>query len=294
MPRAKPSRADAFGSLLGTAKPELASPGPSAVALDQIRVRARQPRRHFDEGSLASLAQSIREQGVLQPVLLRQTDRDYELIAGERRVRAARLAGLSEVPAVVRDASDEEADVLAALENLQREDLNPLDEVEATLTIVARELCVPVDEVVPLLHAQRRTPDPQTVTRLDGVFARLGRGTWRSFATNKAGVLRFPPELLELMRQGSLEYTRAAALSRVKDDALRAELICRTLEENLSVREIASAAKPPPTEATQLRRVRDLLDERQVARLGVRERKRIHTLLDELETILNGAQGQRS
>lgn len=290
MPKAtKPRRADAFGSLLGTTKLDLAPPGPSAVPLDQIRVRARQPRRHFDEASLASLAESVRGQGVLQPVLLRRVEQGYELIAGERRVRAARLVGLSEIPALVREIGDEEADVMAALENLQREDLNPLDEVEATLTIVARELRVRVDEVVPLLHAQRRAPDEETAARLDAVFARLGRGTWRSFAANKVGVLRFAPELLDLMRAGRLEYTRAAALSRVKDAHLRAELIRRTLEENLGVREIAAAARPPRAEDTPLRRVRELLDERQMARLGERDRKRAQQLLGELEALLSGS-----
>lgn len=279
------SRADAFGSLLGGV--EETAPAVTAVALDRITVRAGQPRRYFDEDSLASLAQSVREQGVLQPVLLRSAGDGYELIAGERRVRAARLAGLGEIPATVRQVTEEEADVLAALENLQREDLNPLDEVEATLTIVARELGMPVGEVVPLLHAQRRAPQPDAVERLDRIFARLGRGGWRSFASNKVGVLRFAPDLLDLMRQGRLEYTRAAALARVKDTRLRAALTRRTLSEGLGVREIAAAAKPQGSGKSQLERVRALLDERAVTRLGGPARSRVEELLSELEDLLS-------
>lgn len=287
---AKRSRADAFGSLLGSL-PDLSpasTPAISAVPLLHIRVRPSQPRRHFGEAALASLVQSVREQGVLQPVLVRPVTGGYELIAGERRVRAAQAAGLTEIPALVRDATDEQADLLAALENLQREDLNPLDEVDATLTIVARQLNIPHADVLPLLHAQRRTPQPEVAEQLDAVFSQLGRGTWRSFASNKAGVLRFPPDLLDLMRQGTLEYTRAAALARIKNENLRLSLTQRTLTEAMSVRDIALAAKPERAVPGQIGRLRTLLDERRIAQLGKTEQVRIKALLEELEGLLSG------
>ena len=293
MPKpAKRSRADAFGSLLGVVE-DIPTPA-SSVALDKIKLRGQQPRRYFNEDALASLAQSIAEQGVLQPVLVRKVGTGFELIAGERRVRAARQAGLTEIPATVREVSDEEADVLAALENLQREDLNPLDEVEATLTIVARDLGVDREEVVPLLHQQRRAPQPEVVEKLDRLFSRLGRGSWRSFASNKAGVLRFPPELLSLMRDGRLEYTRAAALARVKEEVLRAHLLQQTLDENLGVREITALARPRQTQKTQLNRVRLLLDDRVVARLDQKERGRVEELVGELEALLTGQGPKKS
>lgn len=289
---AKRSRADAFGSLLGTLPDLSPTTGPNiAVPLQQIKVRSNQPRRHFGEAALASLVLSVKEQGVLQPVLLRPVTGGYELIAGERRVRAAQLAGLDEIPAVIRDATDEQADLLAALENLQREDLNPLDEVDATLTIVARQLNIPQTDVLPLLHAQRRAPQPELVEQLDAVFSQLGRGTWRSFASNKAGVLRFPPDLLTHMRQGVLEYTRAAALARIKDETLRLQLTQRTLAEGLSVRDIASAAKPDQPAPEQLKRVKALLDERRMARLGKAEQTRVKALLKELEGIFSSPSG---
>ena len=282
------SRADAFSSLLG-GLPDVAESGPGTVqdvALDRIRVRPGQPRRYFDEGALAALSESVREQGVLQPVLLRPVDGDYELVAGERRVRAARLAGLSTVPAVVREVAEQDVPLLAALENLQRQDLNPLDEVEAILTVTAQRLGVAPPEVLPLLHAQRRAPDPATTATLDALFAQLGRGGWASFAANRAGVLRFPPDLLDLMRAGRLEYTRAAALARVKDEAQRRALTERALAEHLGVREIAAALKAPAADLSQLRRVRGLLDERRVATLSRKDQGRVGRLLEELEGLL--------
>ena len=284
-------RADAFSSLLGSL-PDAAT-SVQNVALSDIQVRAAQPRRFFEPEALEALAESIRQQGVLQPVLLRPVSGGYELIAGERRVRAARLAGLSSVPATVRETPDEEVLLLAALENLQRQDLNPLDEVEATITIAAQELGVERSEVVPLLHAQRRSPDTVITEKLDRLFMTLGRGSWKSFAANKAGVLKFPDELLELLRAGTLEYTRAAALARIKNPEQRALLLARTVKEGLGVREILAASKAPAGETPTYQRVRSLIDARRIEQLSSKERRRVLTLLKELEQLL-GTTGSTS
>lgn len=289
------SRADAFSSLLGGLPESAETVGGAAqgtgavqeVALDRIRVQPGQPRRYFDEAALAALSESVRAQGVLQPVLLRPVGESYELVAGERRVRAAWAAGLSTVPAVVREVADEDVPLLAALENLQRQDLNPLDEVEAILTVTAQRLGISPSEVLPLLHAQRRAPDPATTASLDALFAQLGRGGWASFAANRAGVLRFPSDLLDLMRMGRLEYTRAAALARAKDESQRRALTERALAENLGVRDIAAALKAPAADLSQLRRVRGLMDERRLSALKPRDQGRVGKLLDELERLLN-------
>ncbi|WP_407543540.1 ParB/RepB/Spo0J family partition protein (plasmid) [Deinococcus radiomollis] len=267
-----------------------------SVALSDIQVRAAQPRRSFEPEALEALAESIRQQGVLQPVLLRPVTGGYELIAGERRVRAARLAGLSSVPATVRETPDEEVLLLAALENLQRQDLNPLDEVEATITIAAQHLGVERSEVVPLLHAQRRSPNAAITDRLDRLFMTLGRGSWKSFAANKAGVLKFPDDLLELLRAGTLEYTRAAALARIKSPEQRAQLIARTVQEGLGVREILAASKAPAGEIPTYQRVRSLIDARRIEQLSSKERRRVLTLLTELEQLLgtSGSSSSRS
>ena len=278
-------RADAFSSLLSSL-PDAAT-SVQSVALSDIQVRAAQPRRFFEREALEALAESIRQQGVLQPVLLRPISGGYELIAGERRMRAARLAGLSSVPATVRETPDEEVLLLAALENLQRQDLNPLDEVEAIITITAQKLGVERSEVVPLLHAQRRSPDPAVTEQLDRLFTTLGRSSWKSFAANKAGVLKFPDDLLELLRAGTLEYTRAAALARVKDSEQRAMLTARTVEEGLGVRDILAASKVPRGEKPTFQRLRSLIDARRIEQLGSKERRRVLTLLTELEQLLS-------
>jgi len=130
-------------NLLGPQAPE--SPGtpgaPSTLRLDQLQAGRYQPRTHMDEGALYELAESIRSQGVMQPVLVRTVgpagSGRYEIIAGERRARAARLAGLEEVPVLVREVSDESAAVMALIENMQREDLNPLEEAQGLQRLVA-------------------------------------------------------------------------------------------------------------------------------------------------------------
>ena len=101
------------------------------IPVDAVEPNPYQPRRHFDESSLSELAASIKEKGVLQPITVREKDGGFELVAGERRWRAAQMAGLAEIPAVVRDLADREVMEIALIENLQREDLNPIEEAEA-------------------------------------------------------------------------------------------------------------------------------------------------------------------
>ena len=116
--------------------PTAASGLPTVLPLNQLRPGKYQPRTRMDEGSLYELAESIKSQGVMQPVLVRPVAGGFEIIAGERRVRAARLAGLDEVPVLVKDVADEAAAVMALIENIQREDLNPLEEAQGLQRLV--------------------------------------------------------------------------------------------------------------------------------------------------------------
>ncbi|GHF42381.1 ParB family chromosome partitioning protein [Deinococcus metalli] len=292
MTRAKRSRADAFSSLLG-ALPVAGETG-QTVEIDRIRVLPGQPRRVFDVEAMESLTESIREQGVLQPVLVRPASGGFELIAGERRLRAATAAGLTQIPVVIREVPDDDVLLVAALENLQRQDLNPLDEVEATVTILARELDVATEQVVPLLHAQRRKPHTETTDRIEQVFRRLGRGGWQSFTANKTGVLKFPTELLDLMRTGRLEYTRAAALAKVKDAERRHQLTQQALSDKLSVREINELAKPATLSPMPYQTIKGLIEPRRIEQLGKKDRARVDKLLRELEEILTSDAAFRS
>ena len=155
----------------------------------EVLVPSPQPRKRFE--NLEALAESIREKGVLQPLLVRPLgDGRYAIVAGERRYRAARMAGLSEVPVRVVELSEKEARLLALVENLQREDLNPYEETVGVLALLSEDLGKPVEEVVGLLHRmqnEKRGKATQNVLgspearRVEEVFKALGRMTWESF-----------------------------------------------------------------------------------------------------------------
>ncbi|MEO1184682.1 MAG: ParB/RepB/Spo0J family partition protein, partial [Cyanobacteria bacterium J06636_27] len=123
------------------------------VPLKQIHIAATQPRRYFDPKAISELAESIKQHGILQPLLVRPRARTgYELVAGERRYRAAKECGLKDVPVVIRKLSNEAAFQLALIENLQREDLNPVEETEGILHLLAIRLGKAVEEIPPLLR----------------------------------------------------------------------------------------------------------------------------------------------
>jgi ParB family transcriptional regulator, chromosome partitioning protein len=206
------------------------------IPLNLIEPNPNQPRVHFDEESLSELAASIREIGVLQPILVRAVDEDrYQIVAGERRWRAARRAGLATVPAMVRDV-DEAASVEHALvENLQREDLNPLEEAAAYQQLI---------EDFQLTH--------------DDVAKRVGRS--RAAVTNTLRLLQLPPAVQHLVSENRLSSGHARALLGTPDRALQERLAHLALEESWSVRSVEDAvreavtAAPPTHEPLRTRR----------------------------------------
>ena len=150
------------------------------LSIDEIEPNRDQPRKNFDETALAELADSIREHGVLQPLLVRpMADGSYRLIAGERRYRAARMAGLRDVPVTIREMTDEEESIFALIENLQREDLNAIEEAEGL----------------------KRLIDTFGLTQ-EQAAARVGKS--RTAVTNSLRLLNLPPEIAELVRDGSV------------------------------------------------------------------------------------------
>ena len=184
-------------ALLGPAAPEAAVVGgdvpgaPSHLKLERLQAGKYQPRTRMDEGSLYELAESIKSQGVMQPVLVRPVgapaDGRYEIIAGERRVRAARLAGLDEVPVLVREVPDQAAAVMALVENLQREDLNPLEEAQGLQRLIAE---------FKLTHEQ----------------AAQAVGRSRSAASNLLRLLNLAAPVQQMLLAGDLEMGHARAL----------------------------------------------------------------------------------
>ena len=196
-----------------------AAGGLQEITIASIRPNQFQPRRHFDEAALSELADSIREVGLLQPVLVRVVgDGEYELIAGERRWRAARRAGLHQIPALVRTTDDSSALEHALVENLHRDDLNALEEAAAYQQLI---------EDFGLTHER--------------VAARVGRS--RAAVTNMLRLLQLPPGIQRLLRDGKLEAGHARALLGTPDRAFQEQLAKRAASEGLSVRDVEQAVR---------------------------------------------------
>ena len=224
----------------------------ATVNIDKIRLPAQQPRRYFDPEKLSQLVQSVKEHGILQPLLVRAVGGEYELVAGERRLRAAKEAGLTEVPIITKELSDHQTLQIALLENLQREDLNPVEETEGILELLCMELDLNSGEVISILNqaanAKKRNLDlTENVSRqleiVGLVLQGVGRFTAESFRTSRLPLLNLPDDVLEILRQGQLEYTKARAIAKLKDDGERRELLDKVLNENLSLSEIKQLVK---------------------------------------------------
>ncbi|TSA85498.1 ParB/RepB/Spo0J family partition protein [Deinococcus detaillensis] len=175
---------------------------------------AGQPRRDFDPVKLEQLTSSIREHGVLQPLLVRSVGDRYEIVAGERRWRAAQAAGLQDVPVLVREIDAEQAQQFALIENLQRENLNAIDEVDAKLALVALTLGLsPVaarNRLTQMLRERRSEQPSEQHEALEQLFSVLGE-TWTSFTKNKLRILNWPPAVLKAVRAG-LPFTVAGVI----------------------------------------------------------------------------------
>ncbi len=185
---------------------------PNVLPLAMLQAGKYQPRTRMDEGALAELAESIRKQGVMQPVLVRPVgDGRYEIIAGERRVRAATLAGLAEIPVLVRDVPDESAAVMALIENIQREDLNPFEEAQGV----------------------RRLIDEFHLTHEDAAAA-IGRS--RSATSNLLRLLNLAKPVQTMLLAGDVDMGHARALLAV-DAATQITLANQIVAKRLSVRE---------------------------------------------------------
>ena len=183
------------------------------VKLDELRSNPYQPRQVFNEEALQELADSIKEHGVFQPIIIKKSIKGYEIIAGERRVKASKLAGLDEIPASVRDFTDEEMMEIALLENLQRENLNPMEESRAykklieTLNITQEELA-----------------------------KKLGKS--RSYITNMIGLQNLPSSIQTMISDKKMSMGHARVLSKLENEEQQKELADKITTEGISVREL--------------------------------------------------------
>ncbi|MGA1411602.1 MAG: ParB/RepB/Spo0J family partition protein [Prochlorotrichaceae cyanobacterium] len=222
------------------------------VDLEEIVLPAHQPRRYFSQEAMENLISSIQEHGILSPLLVRPTKNNkLELVAGERRYRAATILQLEQVPVVKRNLTDTEALEFALLENLAREDLNPVEETESILELLSRKLGKSQDQVTKLFsqtaneqretaHNVMRTPEWEMI---EAVFSTIGRFTASSFRANRLPLLKLPEDILEVLRTGQIEYTKAKEIAKIKDEGQRQDLLKTVIAEKQSLQQIRAAIK---------------------------------------------------
>lgn len=365
------------------------------VPLKQIHIAPTQPRRYFDPKALSELAESIKQHGILQPLLVRpRAKTGYELVAGERRYRAAKECGLKDVPVVIRELSNEAAFQLALIENLQREDLNPVEETEGILHLLAIGLGRAIEEIPALLRrlqherkeavkssnnvigteessqkkysnnvigkkesddldagnnvigeqdldpnessnnvigkkysdnldadndviekeeSQAEESDNNVIVKddldknessfqenpelkiVEEVFSGLGLMAWESFANNRLPLLNLPEEILEALRKGSLEYTKAKAIAQIKDTSERVTFLDQAIKENWSLSEIKQRISDKKTPSSTPKAESNDYKERFTAATtklkksriwsDQKKRKQIEKLLSQLEAL---------
>ncbi|MBD2438769.1 ParB/RepB/Spo0J family partition protein [Nostoc sp. FACHB-110] len=277
---------------------------PITVAIDLIELSLKQPRRYFDPTKLAQLVESVKEHGILEPVLVRPLPHGkYELIAGERRIRAARTVGLFEVPIISLELDDQQALQIALMENLQREELNPVEETEAILELLSLSLKVSPNEVISLLHrsfnAKQRNlslnqSDLIKLDQIDSILLMIGKFNAASFRSSRLPLLKLPEEILSSLRQGEIEYTKAQAIARVKSEQQRTELLKTAIAENLSLSEIKARVKKLKSEShlqshnavtERLNEINKLLRQKRSA-IKSQNQQKINQLLDEVEKLI--------
>ncbi|BBD63463.1 ParB-like partition protein (plasmid) [Nostoc sp. HK-01] len=346
----------------------------TTIKLEDIVLPQQQPRRYFDPQALKELFESVKQHGILQPLLVRPLGKGkYELVAGERRYRAGQEAKLEVAPVVVRELSNDQAFQLALIENLQREDLNPVEETEGILHLLAIRLKCDVEAVKSLLYRmknahskeeQQSTDSPdesrrnvspkgeetestdsisdnleeetesrrnvspnsestesdgkisddldeQTESRrnvspkveleqsktVEQVFESLGLMNWLSFTTKRLPLLNLPEDILMALREGKLEYTKAQALARVKDEELRKQLLSEAITNDWSLSQIKeqiianTSSEPPPSTKTRnqiperLKDITQRIKKRQLWK-EPRKQKQLVNLLNKLEALL--------
>ena len=183
------------------------------IKLDEIRSNPYQPRKTFNEDSLKELAVSIKEYGIVQPVIVKKSIRGYELIAGERRCKASRLAGLTEIPAIIKEFTDQEMMEIALIENIQREDLNPIDEAKSVMNIIKI----------------RGFTQDEFATKF---------GKSRSYITNLLGLLKLPEKIQKMVINKEISASHARVLSKLDDEIQIEAIAYRIINERLNVREL--------------------------------------------------------
>lgn len=229
------------------------------IELSELRPNPYQPRKVFDDEALKELSASIKEHGVFQPIIIKKSIKGYEIIAGERRVRASKLAGLDKIPAIIRNFTDEQMMEIALLENLQRENLTAIEEAYAYKAMIEK-LSLTQDEL----------------------SKKVGKS--RSHLTNILGLLRLPKEVQQMIAESKLSMGHARALSKLEDEEKIKELANKIVNEKISVRNAEELTnqephtheiKKTPREKSnnEYKYVEDLLREKLDAKVKIKDKK---------------------
>ncbi len=223
--------------------------------VDEIRPNPYQPREVFEEKALKELADSIKENGVFQPIIVKKSIKGYEVIAGERRLRASKLAGLSTIPAIIRQLSDEKMAEIALLENLQRENLNALEEAKAYKNLL-ETLQITQDELAKRVSKSR------------------------SHVTNTIGILRLPQEVQTMIATGALTMGHARVLSKLENDEEIINMAQEIITNKMPVRDLEKASEKAPRKksikrekSNEYKYVEDLLRDKLDTKVKIKEKK---------------------
>jgi len=223
--------------------------------VDEIRPNPYQPRTVFDETALNELALSIKENGVFQPIIVKKSIKGYEVIAGERRLRASKLAGMKTIPAIIRQLSDEKMAEIALLENLQRENLNALEEAKAYKSLL-EQLAITQEEL----------------------SKRVSKS--RSHITNVLGLLRLPKSVQDMIADKKLTMGHARVLSKLEDEEEIIKMANNIIETSMPVREVEKVSADKPRKQAQKREksneykyVEELLCDKLDAKVKIKDRK---------------------
>jgi ParB family chromosome partitioning protein len=256
----------------------LSSPeGTVNLPLNQIFPNPKQPRRYFSQQDLENLASSLKARGLLNPIIVRPHDKTYQLVAGERRYRAALLLNWSQIPVKILELDDSTALEISLMENLQREDLNPLEQTEAILCLLQQQLKKNRQEIISLLYRLHNEHTGKITTNtvigsevhitLEAVFSQIGHIDLLGFVSNRLPLLNLPEQILVVLREGKIAYTKAQAIAKVKDEEVRGQLLEEAITQNLSLNQIKARiielmAKEqeasPPSQITPQQEITDI------------------------------------
>lgn len=228
------------------------------IRLEELRANPYQPRKRFDDEALKELADSIREHGVFQPIIVKKTIKGYEIIAGERRFRASKLAGRETIPAIIRDFTDEQMMEIALLENLQRENLSAIEEAVAYKNML----------------------DKLNLTQ-DELSKKVGKS--RSYVTNILGLLRLPHEIQQMIIKNEISMGHARVISKLESQDEMLQLAKQIVEQDLPVRKVEELSitsekkvkieRKPHSTSNQYKYVEDMLRDKLDTKVKIKDKK---------------------